>query len=549
MSTKVLRRTMKQENGAERQPTTFSLVPRSWWVLMFVVAVVPAMLLILRPAHLVPDAPLMEDGYYSYTVSRNIALGRGITITEGMETNGFQPWFTFLSVPLFWVAGPDRYEAVRLMLVLHWLLYLATAYFLGRIASDYLEGQHEERPRWWTTPAFWFPAFLYLASIFVFLQHFNGLETGCLLLLYSVTWRYYQRARLDTLRGVGVLGILLGVLVLARIDAVFFVMLLCFYQFVSPEAPSLRQRMQRFMGMAGLSFLVTLPWWLYNLIGFGHLIPSSGIAQQTWAFSLPRLQTGLAALTQVFLPPLPLTYLSRISPALSGGVQVVSILAVLVVLWLTRDIVVRPLVRPLLERVRPHTSSRRTAEFGAILLLSALVLFCWYVVSTPAVYFYPRYFAPVLPLSTLALGVGLARVYHTKPAPGLATAALVLLALPLLTSAVLRQAGLFFPGNPYYRDQIPLVERYVPDEDYVAAFESGTLGYFHDRTINLDGKVNPGILSLDTQEDFIEYLRRRGVRWAVRRTTSERVWDSWYLVERRGMFGLYKRRDPAGSSE
>lgn len=34
----------------------------------------------------------------------------------------------------------------------------------------------------------------------------------------------------------------------------------------------------------------------------------------------------------------------------------------------------------------------------------------------------------------------------------------------------------------------------VPDTAWVAAVQSGTLGYFHDRTINLDGKVNPEAL-------------------------------------------------------
>ena len=38
------------------------------------------------------------------------------------------------------------------------------------------------------------------------------------------------------------------------------------------------------------------------------------------------------------------------------------------------------------------------------------------------------------------------------------------------------------------------VEENVPDDTWVAAAQTGTLGYFHDRTINLDGKVNPAAL-------------------------------------------------------
>jgi hypothetical protein len=38
------------------------------------------------------------------------------------------------------------------------------------------------------------------------------------------------------------------------------------------------------------------------------------------------------------------------------------------------------------------------------------------------------------------------------------------------------------------------VEENVSDETWVGAVQTGTLGYWHDRTINLDGKVNPEAL-------------------------------------------------------
>jgi len=38
------------------------------------------------------------------------------------------------------------------------------------------------------------------------------------------------------------------------------------------------------------------------------------------------------------------------------------------------------------------------------------------------------------------------------------------------------------------------VQKNVPDDVWVGAVQTGTLGFFHDRTINLDGKVNPDAL-------------------------------------------------------
>ncbi|TCP39569.1 hypothetical protein [Rhodovulum marinum] len=39
------------------------------------------------------------------------------------------------------------------------------------------------------------------------------------------------------------------------------------------------------------------------------------------------------------------------------------------------------------------------------------------------------------------------------------------------------------------------VQENVPETVWVGAVQTGTLGYWHDRTINLDGKVNPEALA------------------------------------------------------
>jgi hypothetical protein len=39
------------------------------------------------------------------------------------------------------------------------------------------------------------------------------------------------------------------------------------------------------------------------------------------------------------------------------------------------------------------------------------------------------------------------------------------------------------------------VQEHVANDSWVAAPQTGTLGFFHDRTINLDGKVNPAALA------------------------------------------------------
>src|SRR5262245_29291471 len=199
------------------------------------IVAVAAASLAFRPRPLVVLWPVLEDGFYSLSVARNTALGRGVTVDGVTPTNGFQPLFTFLTVPAFLAAAADRYDAVRLVLALHWLFYVGAAAVLGLVAARLSahDGSAEK------TAIFWTAAFLYVANPLVFQVHFNGLETGCVLFLYAAVCLYAQRADLAAPRPLATLGLLLGLTVLARIDAVFFVGAVCAYLFsVPPTAPT-----------------------------------------------------------------------------------------------------------------------------------------------------------------------------------------------------------------------------------------------------------------------------------------------------------------------
>ena len=84
--------------------------PASVLKVFIVILIVIAGVLALRPEPYSMAAPLTDDGYYAFSVSRNIALGKGITIDGEHVTNGFQPLFVFLTVPAFLFAGEDTVD-------------------------------------------------------------------------------------------------------------------------------------------------------------------------------------------------------------------------------------------------------------------------------------------------------------------------------------------------------------------------------------------------------------------------------------------------------
>jgi len=50
---------------------------------------------------------LVDDAFYSLTVARHIAQGHGLSFDGLHPTNGFQPLYVFLTVPVFWLFPND----------------------------------------------------------------------------------------------------------------------------------------------------------------------------------------------------------------------------------------------------------------------------------------------------------------------------------------------------------------------------------------------------------------------------------------------------------
>jgi hypothetical protein len=57
------------------------------------------------------------------------------------------------------------------------------------------------------------------------------------------------------------------------------------------------------------------------------------------------------------------------------------------------------------------------------------------------------------------------------------------------------------------------VQKNVPDDTWVGATQTGTLGFYHDRTINLDGKVNPAAYYAAAEDRAPAYIASTQVRY------------------------------------
>jgi hypothetical protein len=200
-------------------------------------------------------------------------------------------------------------------------------------------------------------------------------------------------------------------------------------------------------------------------------------------------------------------------------------------------------------------STRRTLAFGKCVLASVAILVMWYTLSSWAGHFYGRYFSPLFLPFTVMMGIVIADVYFRRPLrsdgllvcfrrPLLFAGLLVCFSSPLIVSLAALQMGKGYAGNTMYSQQLPLVRRHVPEEAYVAAAQSGTLGYFRSRVVNLDGKVNAEALRF--QNNMWLYLQHREIPWfcdwpsCVRKYLgSDPEAIGWHRVEQEGDFVLY----------
>jgi len=465
-------------------------------VLALVVAalVLGGLSLAFRSNSLVADLPITEDAYYAFSVSSHVAHGDGVTVDGVEATNGFQPLFTFLTVPLF--VGDDPFVPLRLILVVQVGIFTATGWVLGLVVRDAVPTPRAFGRRSMVL----LPMALYLAASFAMRIHLNGLETGFVLLLYAVIWRVYQRRGISGPADAAVLGVLFGLLVLARIDALFaagvFTLVYLLHRRSQP-----RRAIGDVCVVGLLALLISSPWWLYNAVEFGSLLPTSGAAQQLWALEPSRLSNLVRALAQVVVPWI--FYgdrFDRLWPA-----SAVLIGAGVVLWWAKARVWATETARdfPLADR------ASRAREFLAVLLIAGGLLAVWYGASSWAVHFYPRYLA-LLILPAIFLWAQLTLAIGGR-APRLAVGLVSVAALLGLAYTMTFHSRAAFSGSDMWRDQVPLVERTVPHGEVVAAGQSGTLGYFREPVLNLDGKVNAE--AYERRGEIADYLVSKDVRW------------------------------------
>jgi hypothetical protein len=240
---------------------------------------------------------LPDDACYYFKIGENVARGAGSTFDGCHPTNGFHPLWVLMiaSVHLIVRSTPE------IMIKVYLVLQIALVVTAWGLAASVL------RPRF-ARPAVALAAVFF--AYFVFQRAVNGMESALLVCLLAGLLHHCCRCELFSRPTAGsliVAGVLLGAVLLTRLDLVFFAAGLNLVMLVwLQRGHTLTWTLLRVGLVALVAGIVVAPAIVYNVLLFGHPVPISG--QLKSAFRRrpsPRRRCGRSAVSTRYSWPWP----------------------------------------------------------------------------------------------------------------------------------------------------------------------------------------------------------------------------------------------------
>ena len=474
------------------------------WALILI-GIVARIFPLIDPAHRLFWQYMTEDGYLMQTIARNIALGLGMSTADGtIPTNGVQPLATFMFAVMHFIAGESKFEGIVLVTLFSVLVSIVSGYYAYKVGKNVLTELKYGRELSMISAALWFSA------PHTIRDSMNGLETGVYFMVLLITLDYYLvkisvNAKAFGLKQKLALGFLLGLCFLARNDAVFFIGgLLLAHLVLGADAAEkgYRNRLIDCLVTGITSIVVALPWIVNNYVRFGSIMPISGLAESRnahFAQNLPFVPANLFSSTFIYAP-------------VPNAFQQMPIVVMLSILWVSIAIMCFWIF------VARHTLVSRRYFLTCIIFTAGISAFYGLFFGVPD--FLHRYMAPLSPFLWLASCTAVyffaGLFFRTfKTSRIVITSCVLILTIGAAVFALTDFKRGYAKGTAQmHRQVVQWVQNNVPESQWVGSPQSGTLGFFHDRTLNLDGKVNPFALHAILEDgNVLEYARNSRIEY------------------------------------
>ena len=423
-----------------------------------------------------------EDGYLMMTIARNLSAGHGLSVSHGeVATNGVQPLFTAIQALIFAMADGQRDPALLAIMVLSVVIGLGAMAVVFAVIDRTLRPGHSAvslfaASAWYAAP--------------VTIQHsMNGLETGLYTPLAWLTVLSMSKLAGDG-AAVGRKQLIPSVVILslaiwARVDAVLLILAMLVAACVLAARTGSGHPVRRVATATVASLILVSPWALMSWLRFGSVLPISGRAQALAIQPAVALREIASKLGEYCLVILPVPGRFEMQPVVVIGSYILVIIAAASGLFHFRR--------------SSSTGSRFVILTGAVFAL-LMSLYC--VFGSSAYHFFSRYLFPASIIFAV-MATATARLISARMSTVLSSATCIAFVL-IVAAGNIHLLHKIDDNN--YRPLVDWAAAHVSDDTWIGAPQSGTLGFYHDRTVNLDGKVDPEALRALLDGDLGSYV-------------------------------------------
>lgn len=420
-----------------------------------------------------------DDASYYLKIAENYNSGKGFSFDGIHQTNGFQPLWQYMIVALTYVFSTNHEQTMRMVLILQVILLFISGAFL----YNFLKNSFTDRVLLVSCIFF---------IVFVFFQSVNAMETALLVFMISLILYYCNRVKIpetENLNYYFIFGILTGLLILTRLDSVFFAIPAALFLFLKKTRNKERSNnLSIFISFISGAVLIVMPYFIYNYSEFGNIIPVSGYLKS----SFPEI-----------------TFTDKISSLIKYRETYFAFMGVIYLIWYLNNF------RSMKDYL--YLSGLAVMSAGIILLMIYMIFFLNWVI-------FSWYFITYSLFVSLAVCLPVRFLFSKK---NFRLSGIIYLIITMIVALYWGTKAFKF----YLTDQKTLggnwiIESYtaakwVKDNsdtgDIYAMKDAGHFSYFSGRdVINLDGLVN----NFDYQEvlrkkELNLYLRKNGVKYIV----------------------------------
>lgn len=214
-----------------------------------------------------------DDGFFYPQIAYNIVQGHGTTFHNITDTNGYHPLWMVFNILAGYLCLGNKGLMINYLFIMQFLLFLGSIWIYKNLNAA------QKAPSWMIGGGFLAIIYLSIGTLYL-LESF--LSLFIILLILSVN-KYLSNNKPNNM-GIILLGLLLGLYMLSRLDNIFIAVCISIMIILRYKL-SIWQIF--IFGLATVLFL--LPYLAWNVVNFKHIVPISGLIKS----SFPKPDYGL----------------------------------------------------------------------------------------------------------------------------------------------------------------------------------------------------------------------------------------------------------------